>query len=46
MKGQHPDEELAQLHLPYCVVPLVVPNVNAQRCLICISASDTSDTTI
>jgi 16S rRNA (guanine527-N7)-methyltransferase len=38
MKGQKPDEELAELTLPYRIVPIVVPYVDAERCLVCISA--------
>ena len=37
MKGQQPDEELAALNRPYQIVPIVVPHVDAERCLICIS---------
>lgn len=36
MKGQKPDEELAVLNQPYRVVPIVVPNVEAERCLVCV----------
>lgn len=39
MKGQQPDEELAALSQEYRIVPIVVPNVDAERCLVCISAS-------
>ncbi len=38
MKGQQPDEELAGLKNKYQIVPIVVPNVAAERCLVCISA--------
>lgn len=38
MKGQQPDEELAEIALPYKIVPIVVPNIEAERCLVCISA--------
>jgi 16S rRNA (guanine527-N7)-methyltransferase len=40
MKGQQPDEELAELNQEYRVVPITVPNVEAERCLVCISAND------
>jgi 16S rRNA (guanine527-N7)-methyltransferase len=39
MKGQQPDEELAVLTQSYRVVPIVVPQVEAERCLICISVN-------
>jgi hypothetical protein len=38
MKGQQLDEELAQINQPYQIVPIIVPNVDAERCLVCISA--------
>lgn len=39
MKGQQPDEELAALNQEYRIVPIVVPNIEAERCLVCISAN-------
>jgi 16S rRNA (guanine527-N7)-methyltransferase len=39
MKGQPPAEELAELTQPYRVVPLVLPQIAAERCLVCISAN-------
>lgn len=38
MKGQQPEEELAGLNRPYRIISLVVPQVEAERCLVCISA--------
>lgn len=35
MKGQLPEQELAQLNSNYDVIPLKVPGVEAERCLIC-----------
>lgn len=35
MKGQVPEQELAQLNLDYTVIPLKVPGIEAERCLIC-----------
>jgi len=35
MKGQIPEQELAALSLDYTVVPLAVPGIEAERCLIC-----------
>lgn len=35
MKGQIPEQELAQLNLNYDVISLKVPGVEAERCLIC-----------
>jgi 16S rRNA (guanine527-N7)-methyltransferase len=40
MKGQRPDEELTALSQPYKVVPIVVPSVEAERCLVCISVNN------
>lgn len=40
MKGQQPVEELAQLKHPFQIIPLVVPQVEAERCLVCISVAD------
>lgn len=40
MKGQPPVEELAELNQSYRVVPIVVPHVEAERCLVCICAGD------
>jgi 16S rRNA (guanine527-N7)-methyltransferase len=37
MKGQQPDEELAAIHLPCQIIPIAVPQVEAERCLVCIS---------
>ncbi|MCQ8104113.1 16S rRNA (guanine(527)-N(7))-methyltransferase RsmG [Methylomonas sp. SURF-2] len=34
MKGQIPKQELAELSLDYTVVPLLVPGIEAERCLI------------
>jgi 16S rRNA (guanine527-N7)-methyltransferase len=39
MKGQPADEELAAVTQPCRVIPLVVPQVAAERCLVCISAT-------
>lgn len=36
MKGQPPLQELAELNQEYRIVPIVVPNVEAERCLVCI----------
>jgi 16S rRNA (guanine527-N7)-methyltransferase len=35
MKGQIPEQELAELSLDYSVIPLNVPGIDAERCLIC-----------
>lgn len=35
MKGQVPAPELAQLNMNYTVIPLRVPGIEAERCLIC-----------
>ncbi len=35
MKGQIPEQELAELSLDYTVIPLNVPGIVAERCLIC-----------
>ena len=35
MKGQIPEQELAELSLDYTVIPLNVPGIDAERCLIC-----------
>lgn len=35
MKGQVPEQELAQLNSNYTVIPLKVPGIDAERCLIC-----------
>lgn len=35
MKGQIPEQELAEISLDYTVVPLAVPGIDAERCLIC-----------
>lgn len=35
MKGQIPEQELAELNLDYTVIPLNVPGIDAERCLIC-----------
>jgi 16S rRNA (guanine527-N7)-methyltransferase len=35
MKGQIPEQELAELTLDYTVIPLKVPGIEAERCLIC-----------
>lgn len=35
MKGQVPEQELAQLSSNYTVIPLKVPGIDAERCLIC-----------
>jgi 16S rRNA (guanine527-N7)-methyltransferase len=40
MKGQRPDDELTALSQPYKVVPIVVPSVEAERCLVCISVNN------
>lgn len=34
MKGQPPEDELAQLNEPYTIIPLQIPGIDAQRCLI------------
>ncbi len=34
MKGQQPDQELAELSSDYSVVPIKVPGIDAERCLI------------
>lgn len=34
MKGQIPDQELAEISLDYKVIPLYVPGIEAERCLI------------
>ncbi len=34
MKGRHPDQELAELRSAYSVVPIKVPGIDAERCLI------------
>ena len=34
MKGQMPEQELVVLSAEYSVIPLVVPGINAERCLI------------
>jgi len=34
MKGQQPDQELAELRSTYSVVPIKVPGIDAERCLI------------
>jgi len=34
MKGQQPDQELAELTSEYSVIPIKVPGVDAERCLI------------
>ncbi|MDD4913819.1 MAG: 16S rRNA (guanine(527)-N(7))-methyltransferase RsmG [Methylococcales bacterium] len=34
MKGQQPDSELADLTVAYSVVPILVPGIDAERCLI------------
>jgi len=36
MKGQKPDEELAQIQANYQIIDLKIPNVDAERCLVCI----------
>ncbi|MGY6276741.1 16S rRNA (guanine(527)-N(7))-methyltransferase RsmG [Methylomonas sp. MgM2] len=36
MKGQVPEQELTQLDSNYFVIPLKVPGVDAERCLICL----------
>lgn len=38
MKGQQPAEELTALTQPYRIIPIKVPHVEAERCLVCISA--------
>ncbi|MBS4052840.1 MAG: 16S rRNA (guanine(527)-N(7))-methyltransferase RsmG [Methylomonas sp.] len=35
MKGQIPEQELAEISLDYTVVPLAVLGIDAERCLIC-----------
>ena len=40
MKGQQPDDELEALSQPYHIVPIVVPHVEAERCLVCISTGE------
>lgn len=39
MKGQIPEQELASLTLEYRVIPLAVPGIAAERCLICLEKS-------
>ncbi len=34
MKGKQPDEELATMTIPYSIIPLKIPGVEAERCLI------------
>ncbi len=34
MKGQKPDAELARLSMPAEIIPLYVPGINAERCLV------------
>ena len=34
MKGQNPEEELNQLNRPFTVIPIKVPGVDADRCLV------------
>jgi 16S rRNA (guanine527-N7)-methyltransferase len=46
MKGQQLDEELAQINQPYQIVPIIVPNVDAERCLVCISANNKNNVVI
>ncbi len=36
MKGQIPRQELAEIRLQYTVIPLAVPGIEAERCLICL----------
>ncbi|MCK9606893.1 MAG: 16S rRNA (guanine(527)-N(7))-methyltransferase RsmG [Methylomonas sp.] len=39
MKGQIPQQELAEISLRYTVIPLAVPGIEAERCLICLEKS-------
>ena len=34
MKGQHPEQELAELKAAYSVIPIKAPGIDAERCLI------------
>jgi 16S rRNA (guanine527-N7)-methyltransferase len=34
MKGQHPDKELQQIDSDFSVIPIMVPGVDAERCLV------------
>ncbi|MCK5191418.1 MAG: 16S rRNA (guanine(527)-N(7))-methyltransferase RsmG [Methylococcales bacterium] len=34
MKGQQPEQELAEIKTPYSIIPIQVPGVEAERCLI------------
>ena len=34
MKGQLPEQELAELVLDYQVIPINMPDIDAERCLI------------
>ena len=34
MKGQHPDKELQQIDHDFSVIPIMVPGVDAERCLV------------
>jgi 16S rRNA (guanine527-N7)-methyltransferase len=34
MKGQHPDKELQQIDNDFSVIPIMVPGVDAERCLV------------
>ncbi|AEG02855.1 16S rRNA (guanine(527)-N(7))-methyltransferase RsmG [Methylomonas methanica] len=36
MKGQIPQQELAEIRLQHTVIPLAVPGIDAERCLICL----------
>lgn len=39
MKGQIPRQELAEIPSHYTVIPLAVPGIEAERCLICLEKS-------
>jgi len=34
MKGRHPDKELQQIDNDFSVIPIMVPGVDAERCLV------------
>jgi 16S rRNA (guanine527-N7)-methyltransferase len=34
MKGQHPKQELEQLAMPWETIPVYVPGINAERCIV------------
>lgn len=40
MKGQRPEQELVNMTEKYSIIPLAVPGVDAERCLVCIGEID------